>query len=1003
MTGDATFRIEVEVDAANARRSTNNFLRELKGNTSGIDKDIDKISSSINGVGKAGQGATQSLSNTRYALYDVSTTLATTGVALLGLAVGTQAVAIAWERDFAQVVRTTGVVGDEVGALRTDLVDLAQTMPVAFGDITEIATLAGQLGVAKERVADFTSTVAKFSAVTDLTVDAAATAFGRLDALLPDVQGNYEALGSAIAKVGVNSVATESQIVNISTQISSMGAFAGLTAAEVVGLSGALASVGAAPEISRGTITRLFTEMSKAVSNGGERLQNFAKVSGVSADEFASSFGTSRFGPIFQSFVEGLADVDRNGGNAVAQLAELGVKSVRDVPLLLRLAGAGDVLAQSFMDARDGFAGATELQRQYAIIADTTAAKLKILTNNFMALLDAIGGANLGPLGGLIDGLSGFLGMLTDIASTDLGGRILGIITILTGLLGVLSLAGGALALFGASSIGLQQGLQGIVAVAPRASAAVLGTGTASAIASGQMTGAAVAVKTLSTALKLLGAATVILALPDIVGWANKQVDAMKGFGNELEEIQGRLTKPGVFFDKSVFEEVLEAPQWMNDLNRASADFIGIAPAATLELKKFDDQLASAAQGGNIEGVRDRLKELGLNSQETSRLLPQTAAALQTVADQSTTTATAVEGMDAPMESVEQQAAATEQALTALRDAILNVGATSMSVEATQIALSAAFNQMSEAAIAEGASLDGTNQASLTYRQSLLDMETAARNAATAIIDNGGSVDEATAKYNEGRQALIDNIAAKTGDQASAEEWADKILGTAGEAQAAIAEYTAEVNRVPTTKDTTITNNAGRGPLKDIQFYKDEANRIPPSKNTNMTNNASGTPYRNTQMYKDLLDRLPSTKYTDIITRYSRVGSPELGQSGLTIATGGLIHGPGTGTSDSIPAWVSNGEYVIKAAAVNHYGSGLLNAINSMRAPKFANGGQVGSGNSSASNSGGPSYMTGVVELGPQTMSKLGKEVVNNIMLDSIALSRSVEKGNKLRRAGGDL
>ena len=33
-------------------------------------------------------------------------------------------------------------------------------------------------------------------------------------------------------------------------------------------------------------------------------------------------------------------------------------------------------------------------------------------------------------------------------------------------------------------------------------------------------------------------------------------------------------------------------------------------------------------------------------------------------------------------------------------------------------------------------------------------------------------------------------------------------------------------------------------------------------------------------------------------------------------ATGGYVSGPGTGTSDSIPAWLSNGEYVVKAAAV---------------------------------------------------------------------------------------
>lgn len=57
-------------------------------------------------------------------------------------------------------------------------------------------------------------------------------------------------------------------------------------------------------------------------------------------------------------------------------------------------------------------------------------------------------------------------------------------------------------------------------------------------------------------------------------------------------------------------------------------------------------------------------------------------------------------------------------------------------------------------------------------------------------------------------------------------------------------------------------------------------------------------------------------------------------------ATGGYITGPGTGTSDSIPAWLSNGEYVMRAAAVRKYGVSFMHRINQNR---FAKGGVVGS------------------------------------------------------------
>ncbi len=58
-------------------------------------------------------------------------------------------------------------------------------------------------------------------------------------------------------------------------------------------------------------------------------------------------------------------------------------------------------------------------------------------------------------------------------------------------------------------------------------------------------------------------------------------------------------------------------------------------------------------------------------------------------------------------------------------------------------------------------------------------------------------------------------------------------------------------------------------------------------------------------------------------------------------ASGGLITGPGTGTSDSIIARLSNGEYVMSADAVRMFGTGLLDQMNAGRLPAFAQGGPV--------------------------------------------------------------
>ncbi|NOQ30248.1 MAG: phage tail tape measure protein [Helicobacteraceae bacterium] len=94
------------------------------------------------------------------------------------------------------------------------------------------------------------------------------------------------------------------------------------------------------------------------------------------------------------------------------------------------------------------------------------------------------------------------------------------------------------------------------------------------------------------------------------------------------------------------------------------------------------------------------------------------------------------------------------------------------------------------------------------------------------------------------------------------------------------------------------------------------------------------------------------TKEYTVVINYKENNKPQYitrAQGGAVdgYATGGKVTGPGSGTSDSIMAMLSNGEYVIRAAAVQKYGLNLLDMINGLSMPsrpsfKFATGGLVG-------------------------------------------------------------
>lgn len=97
------------------------------------------------------------------------------------------------------------------------------------------------------------------------------------------------------------------------------------------------------------------------------------------------------------------------------------------------------------------------------------------------------------------------------------------------------------------------------------------------------------------------------------------------------------------------------------------------------------------------------------------------------------------------------------------------------------------------------------------------------------------------------------------------------------------------------------------------------------------------------------------SRWLSLFAIFSIVGDPRLaarnasaavfgaydGKVLLHKATGGYISGPATSVSDSIPAMLSKGEYVIKASAVRRIGVPTLNAINTGRY-HFADGGYVG-------------------------------------------------------------
>lgn len=351
-----------------------------------------------------------SMSNSRYLMYDVGATYGVISAGLMAIPAATAAVSAAYQRDFAQVLRVTEDLDKTQGGaqgLKDSLKTMATDMPIAFEELSRITQLGAQMGVINEKLADFTETTAKFVAVTGISADSGAQIFGRLEtSFTADVQkfpDFFQRVGSSIAYVGAKTVATDPEIASMLNQIGSLGASAGFTAAQTTGLAAALASVRVQPELARGTLTRVFGQLNRDVAEGSPRLAEFGKLMGnLSADKVAQMWQSdpSQF---FTSLIKGLNETHKNGGQLTTTFDKLGIKASRDVSALTKLAVGYDVLDLSMREANKGFEEGTALNDMSRVTFDTVIAKLTEMANAWKNLADTLGGGALAPLGVLVD------------------------------------------------------------------------------------------------------------------------------------------------------------------------------------------------------------------------------------------------------------------------------------------------------------------------------------------------------------------------------------------------------------------------------------------------------------------------------------------------------------------------------------------------------------------------------------------------------------------------
>lgn len=299
--------------------------------------------------------------------------------------------------------------------LEKSIRQMAKEIPASTTEIANVAEAAGQLGVKADDVMSFTRVMIDMGNSTNLTAEEAATSLAKFTNITGLSNSQVGRLGATVVDLGNNMATTERDIVEMGLRLAGTGKLVGLTDAQIMGLSAAMSSVGINAEAGGSAFSRVMQKINTNVAQGGEGLQNFANVAGMSAEEFANTWKTKPTDAIV-AFLKGLERVKAGGGDVTATLKELGISSTNEIDTLQRLAGAGDLTAQAFDRAskafEDGTALTTEAEKRY----DTFASKVQVAKNKVKDIAIELGGPLLEAFSSALDAGEPFIKMLADLA-----------------------------------------------------------------------------------------------------------------------------------------------------------------------------------------------------------------------------------------------------------------------------------------------------------------------------------------------------------------------------------------------------------------------------------------------------------------------------------------------------------------------------------------------------------------------------------------------------------
>ncbi len=381
--------------------------------------------------------------------------------------------AVNYESAFADVRKTTNATEDQFTSLHGSFLEMSESKPLGFIDLSEIGYAGSQAGVIFDELETFVDVIADLQAATDIAGEEGVMSISKFLNLTEQSTGNIRRFGGSIVELGNNFSATENEILSMATNLAPAASLNNWNVPQILAISAAMVSMGINAEAGGTSAGKFMDQMSLAgevgldamnrimaledhaftgvfdvqkmmEQKGGAQaladelnvtktsldrmvsawrdLDYFAKISGKTAVQFQSDWKANPAQSMLDFFA-GLNALDESGmTSAIATLDEMGITEIRMARMIKGLTGNTALYSDALRMAEQAYAEdpfnnamTREVNQRY----ETQASQNAMLGNKLENTMADLGDNVVKALQPALDTVNGLLDSFNNLNEVD--------------------------------------------------------------------------------------------------------------------------------------------------------------------------------------------------------------------------------------------------------------------------------------------------------------------------------------------------------------------------------------------------------------------------------------------------------------------------------------------------------------------------------------------------------------------------------------------------------